>query len=83
MQATIGEIFAKAGTSGGAAGDARKIDAKRLSCLCRQPQPPGALLPGRGAYAFDEATLAVQKLAETDEIGTPICVRIIEDRLQS
>ncbi|MBZ9843979.1 hypothetical protein LB529_16545 [Mesorhizobium sp. CA5] len=40
------------------------------------------LLPGRGVYAFDEATLAAQKLAETDEVRTPMCVRIIEDRLQ-
>ncbi|MBZ9861167.1 hypothetical protein [Mesorhizobium sp. CA12] len=80
LQATIDEIFRKAGTRG-AAGDARKIDAKRLSCLCWQPQSRGALLPGRGVY--DEATLAVQKLAETDEVGTPMCVRIIGDRLQS
>ncbi|MBZ9848941.1 hypothetical protein LB565_13225 [Mesorhizobium sp. CA14] len=38
---------------------------------------------GLGVYAFDEATLAAQKLAETDEIGTPMCVRITQDRPQS
>ncbi|MBZ9865640.1 hypothetical protein LB515_09660 [Mesorhizobium sp. CA15] len=83
LQATIGEIFARPAPAEEPPATPGKIDAKRLSCLCWQPRSRGALLPGRSVYGFDEATLAVQKLAESDEVGTPMCVRIIEDRLQS